>query len=59
MVSAAVGGRGGCEDRVRTGKERGRKVCVWGGGSSTRENIPQNCDSMAWGRGGCAVSKGP
>lgn len=25
----AVGGRGGCEDRVRTGKERGRKV---GGG---------------------------
>lgn len=42
MVGAAVGGRGGCEDRVRIGKERGRKV--GGGGSSTRENIPQNCD---------------
>ena len=26
MVGAAVGGRGGCEDRVRIGKERGRKV---------------------------------
>lgn len=49
-------------EAVRTGlglARRGTRRWV-GGGSSTRENIPLNCDSMAWGRGGWgAVSKGP
>lgn len=31
-----------------------------GGDSSTRENIPQNCDSTAWGRvGGVQSLRGP
>lgn len=51
VVAAALGGPGGCEDRVRIGKERHRKL-GWGDCSSTRENIPLNCDFMAWGRGG-------
>lgn len=58
MVGAAVGGRGGCEERVRIGKERGRKV---GGGvvALVPGRIFHRTVTMAWGRGGCAVSKGP
>lgn len=55
MVGAAVGGRGGCEDRVRIGKERGRKVGV----ALVPGRIFHRTVTMAWGRGGCAVSKGP
>lgn len=54
MVGAAVGGRGGCEDRVRIGKERGRKVVALVPGRIFHRTV-----TMAWGRGGCAVSKGP
>lgn len=58
MVGATVGGWGGCEDRVRLGKERDRKL--GGGIALVPGKIFHRTVTMAWGRGGWgAVSKGP